>query len=378
MNQGIPLTGRVKVQNREFVTAMAAEQLLKLVADPRLSENPKARESQAGLETFYNLRRQIQRMFEGAKKRNVEPYAQYICNSIESGAGVTPQIVLYTESQLEIVDDVLYLPWSEVLVAIDGETQLAARFEAAKLKPSTLKQLVDVRVCYGYPLEWARQAFHDLNMLSIRLNASEGIGMDTRDPLTTLTRKIAEIAPFRGRVSTTRQIKKGSPNVITMSALRTSVVCFAEGIQGLKHGTKPVEIDPSNLAVLEPAAMEYYTKVGEVLGPVIDKHDETVITSPPVMAAVGALGHIASEMADPEARRQEIEHEIELLKPVDWKKSDRWANIAGEMRPERTTKTGKKKPGVFSTVGGSKDKGRTVFEALSDPTSELFVRVRAA
>lgn len=39
----------------------------------------------------------------------------------------------------------IYLPWDVELVAIDGETQLAARFEAAKINSATTKQMVDVK-----------------------------------------------------------------------------------------------------------------------------------------------------------------------------------------------------------------------------------------
>ena len=40
------------------------------------------------------------------------------------------------------------------------------------------------------PMEWAKQAFHDLNLLSVRPNAATAISMDMRDPLTSITRQV--------------------------------------------------------------------------------------------------------------------------------------------------------------------------------------------
>src|SRR6185437_13219345 len=207
-----PVRGNVKVPGHEFVTTMPAAQLLKITNDPRLSEDAKRRDGNPNLEELYRIRQEVQRMFQGAKEKNVDSYANYIV-ALQGGApGITPQIVLYTPRDLQYDNQdtptVLYLPWDVDLVAIDGETQLAARFEAARINSETTKQMVDVKLCYNRPLEWAKQAFHYLNLLSVRPNAATAISMDMRDPLTSVTRQVALTPFFRDRVASSRQLKK--------------------------------------------------------------------------------------------------------------------------------------------------------------------------
>jgi len=68
-------------------------------------------------------------------------------------------------------------------VAIDGETQLAARHEARNLNEETMQEFVPIYVCHGRDKQWARQSFHDLNALGVKPNAALSIGMDARERL---------------------------------------------------------------------------------------------------------------------------------------------------------------------------------------------------
>jgi DNA sulfur modification protein DndB len=154
--EGYPVNGNVKVKGYEFVTTMPAAQLLKITNDPRLSEDPKRRDGNPNLEELYRIRQEVQRMFQGAKEKNVDSYARYIVDLEEGGQGITPQIVLYTPRELQYDNSEaptkLYLPWDVDLVAIDGETHLAARFEAAGINSATPKNMVDVKLFYNLPL----------------------------------------------------------------------------------------------------------------------------------------------------------------------------------------------------------------------------------
>ena len=130
------------------------------------------------------------------------------------------------------------------LVAIDGETQLAARFEAANINPETKDEFVPVIICHGRTIEWARQVFHDSNLLAVRPNAAVGIGMDQRDPLTHVARLVERQVPFfHDRVNTTRrQLRRNDKEIETITALRGACITFAEGITGVKYGAKPVPV----------------------------------------------------------------------------------------------------------------------------------------
>ena len=131
-----------------------------------------------------DVREEVQRLFEGQKK-NVSAYAEYIVALSEGGDEITPPITLYTDKMLETEEredggSRIQVPWGENLVAIDGETQLAARHEAANLREETKQEFIPVYICFGKDRLWARQAFHDLNTLAVRPNVALSIGMDAR------------------------------------------------------------------------------------------------------------------------------------------------------------------------------------------------------
>ncbi len=276
-NMTMKVLGTEKVPGHEFVATMPASLLMKMTLDPRKTEDQKLRTDDASIQAIYDIRKQVQREFaNSAKAKNVEPYADYICRLYEGADGITPSIVLWTSQRLEKAPTtteslpLLQLPWSVELVAIDGETQLAARFEALKKNPKTADMLVDVKICHDRPTDWARQAFHDLNVLSVRPNAATAVAMDMRDPLTHVTRFIADLPFFAGRVKTDRQLSKKDNGITTFSVLRASVVCFAEGIGGVQYGNKPVPIAEERIPVIQEAATEFYGALVKKFGPIME------------------------------------------------------------------------------------------------------------
>src|SRR5207249_4653528 len=127
------------------------------------------------------------------------------------------------------------IPYGAQVVAIDGETQLAARFVAADINSMTKQEMVPVILCHGQTIDWARQVFHDLNTLGVQPNAALSISMDQRDPLTFVARQVEKRVPFlMGRVNTVRrQLRRSDVHVMTITALRGGCVTLAEGIGGV-------------------------------------------------------------------------------------------------------------------------------------------------
>jgi DGQHR domain-containing protein len=374
LNSSIPVYGTEKVPGHEFVATMPAAQLMKMTVDPRKTEDGTLRSDDTQLQEVYAIRQQVQREFRNsAKARNVKPYADYICRLLEGENGITPSIVLFTPKKLEVKRDnaslpTLSLPWTVQLVAIDGETQLAARYEAARMNPGTAEMLVDVKICYDRDLDWAKQAFHDLNLLSVRPNAATAVAMDMRDALTHITRKVAELPFFAGRVVTGRQLSKKDNGIATLSVLRSSVVCLSEGIGGVQYGNKPVPVDPSRIESIEIAALEFYSALASKFGPLMEDRLSTVITTPAIMAAIGACGHRLVNMKDGNERKAELHKLINELASVDWGRGSHWDGVCGKIRPN----------GTFSTAGGVKDSAGTSYKALADCTSDHYSKVRKA
>jgi DNA sulfur modification protein DndB len=364
----------VVLDEHRFLGKMRGAQLLQVAIDPRKTEDLKQVSTSVDLEELRRIRTEVQRLFEGAKAKNVEPYAKYIAELRNGQAGMTPPIILFTQQTLPTAElqggtALAQIPYGTQVVAIDGETQLAARFVAADINSATKQELVPVMLCHGRSLEWARQVFHDLNTLGVQPNAALSISMDQRDPLTYVARQVEKRVPFfTGRVNTVRrQLRRKDPNVVTITSLRGGCVTLAEGIGGVKYGVGPVHVDPNRIPQIETVAIEWFGAVVQALGTAMEDRERTLAAAPAVVAAMGAVGHELVNIADPAQRASRREELIEKLRLVRWEKGQLWEGIAGKFSPK----------GKFS-VGGSKETAYAVYAALTDRQNEGYRRVRGS
>ncbi|HEU0156665.1 MAG TPA: DNA sulfur modification protein DndB [Stellaceae bacterium] len=367
------LIAGVRINDHQFLGRLKAPQLFQIAPDPRDSENRKKVEASKDLQDLQEIREEVQRLFAGQKAKNVAPYAEYIAE-VHAGEvdGITPPIILYSEEKLaEGVDDIgreyVQVPYDKRLVAIDGETQLAARFEAANRAPDTKTEFVAIYICHGKDKQWARQCFHDLNVLGVRPNAALSIGMDARDPLTRVAREVERRVPFfRNRVNKARrQLGTHDADVVTITSLRGACITLAEGIGGVKYGTRPVPLPADQVDRALTAAIEWFTAVTDAIGPAMEDRENKLASAPAVLAAIGAMGHELVNIEEPLLREAKTSSLARKLKTVDWRRAKHWEGIAGKFTPK----------GAFS-VGGSKETAYAVYEALNDETSAGFVAVR--
>ncbi len=125
------------INEHQFLGRLKATQLFQIAPNPRDSEDRKKLDASKELQDLREIRDEVQRLFAGAKAKNVPAYADYIVEVYEGEVdGITPPIILYPEDGLaceidEFGKGFIQVPYDKRLVAIDGETQLTARFEAA-------------------------------------------------------------------------------------------------------------------------------------------------------------------------------------------------------------------------------------------------------
>jgi DGQHR domain-containing protein len=369
------LLSGVQIDEHRFLARVPAKQMFQFAPDPRQTEDPKKLAVDADLRTLFDLRKEVQRMFVGAKEKNVPSYAAYIVRlNHNEQEGLTPVIVLYSSKILQTSTDkasgmgYIQIPWDLPIVAVDGETQLAARHEARSISPKTADEFVPVYVCHGKPLTWARQTFHDLNVLGVQPNAALSISMDARDAATKMTRDVEQhVSFFTGRINKiTRQLKRDDQDVLTMSALRGACVTFAAGIAGVQYGTKPVPIKSTDIERISAHAYEWFNAVTKLLGPAIEDRNNSLAGAPSVFAAIGAMGRELGDVENLDERQKRTTELLDRLRGVDWTKGKQWEGIAGKFTPK----------GKFA-VGGSKETAYPVYAALNDPTSEGYRRIRS-
>jgi DNA sulfur modification protein DndB len=367
------LIAGVSVNEHQFLGRLKAPQLFQIAPNPRDTEDRKKVDASKDLQDLWEIREEVQRLFAGAKAKNVSPYADYIAD-VHSGEvdGITPPIILYSEDKLaEGTDDsgreFIQVPYDKRLVAIDGETQLAARFEAANRAPDTKNEFVAIFICHGRDKLWARQCFHDLNVLGVRPNAALSIGMDARDPLTRVAREVERQVPFfRNRVNKVRrQLGAHDTDVVTITSLRGACITLAEGIGGVKYGARPVPLPGDQVQRALSIAVEWFSAVTDAIGPAMEDRENKLASAPAVLAAIGAMGHELVNIDDLSAREGKTAALVRKLRTVDWRRDKHWEGIAGKFTPK----------GTFS-VGGSKETAYAVYEALNDETSPGYVSVR--
>ena len=364
----------VKIDDHRFVGRVKAAQLFQIAPDPRDTENKKKVDSSKELQELHSIREEVQRLFEGAKKKNVPGYAEYVVDVHKGEDGITPPITLFAEDRLEI-DELengtafVQIPWDQTLVAIDGETQLAARHEAANIYPETKQDFVPVYICHGRDTLWARQAFHDLNTLGVKPNAALSIGMDARDPITRVCREVErQVSFFTGRVNKVRRQLRGSDTeVVTITSLRGSCVTLAKGINGVQFGARPVPIDEAEIPLIQAAAVEWFKALADAIGPALEDRINKLAATPSVLAALGAIVHQAASIADPVMLQAKCKQLAEGLKTVNWERGKAWEGIAGKFTPK----------GSFA-VGGAKETAYAVYSALTDPSSSGYSRIRVS
>lgn len=362
----------VRLDNNRFIGRMKAAQLFQIAPDPRDTEDKKKADFSKDLQEIRAIREEVQRVFENAKKKNVPSYARYIVEICKGEDGITPAITLFTQAALDVDEredgaSFLQVPWEERLVAIDGETQLAARHEAANLEPITRQEFVPVYICHGRDLQWARQSFHDLNTLGVKPNTSLSIGMDARDPVTRICRDIERHVPFFSNKinKQRRQLKATDKEVVTITTLRGACVTIAKGINGIQYGSRPVAINENELDAVRAAAVDWFAAVANAIGPAMEDREHKLASTSAVMAAIGAIGHQLVAIGDETVRSQRAGALAEELKAVNWERGKRWEGIAGKYTPK----------GVFS-VGGAKENAYAVYSALTDSSTDGYRRVR--
>jgi hypothetical protein len=146
--------------------------------------------------------------------------------------------------------------------------------------------------------------------------------------------------------------------LFTIAALRLFVVCFAQGTAGVANATRPVPYaEPEQLRI--GAATWMQDLINSLPGKGLAAR-ESIFTTPPMLAALGAMGHsgiAASSLSNVVWERDAKDKDGNLI----------WDGIAG--------KRGRKEPPTLA-IGGPKEYVHSCYRALTDRGSAEFDRVR--
>ncbi len=369
--QGIPL------DEHRFVGAMPVLLLVAHVRDPRRGSVETASDElqDEGLGDAPNAATPA---LEGAKRRNVRTYAQYILETIpdrgtdvaDETDGLLPAIVLWAEPELRAARllpavEGFVLPNDLAMEALDGRTQVAAWHILAARRPEKRDLLVPVVVHHGRSVDWARRVFFEVQTRGIKSNLSLG-AIETDDPIGALAKYVEEKIEFlRGRVSPQRQLGPNDRAVLTTSALRTACTTFVLGISGVQRTLRSADgIDEAADPDVRELAVRWFSQVTAQFASEFEpeRRRDSVLPTPAVMAAIGAFGFRLRGKAHPETS---MAMALLQLGKVDWTRGPRWDGLAGKMTPNG-----------LSVGGGAREYAYSALRALSHPESVEYARIR--
>ncbi|MER7500675.1 DNA sulfur modification protein DndB [Nonomuraea pusilla] len=363
---------------------------LTLVPDPVKGENTSARQMDRRLSEQAELRNAVQRLLKGTQKgKNVKSYANYIAAGLRGELGraySTPPICLWSPRPIQILDDgSAFVPLGSPVVAVDGETQLAAMHaimndpEEYELDSETLPTLaIPFEIYWDITVADARQIFHDRNLFGVPVAKTLALSMDQRDFGTTIAQRVIDRTKvevngrsesFSKYVNTRkRQLGKTDPEWITLSALRSLSVTTLLGKAGIEatSGTINAQNLPENAS--EELAL---SEIPEILADMISKlsHEfaaRSAITAPAILAGIGAAAHRVTSWCK-ESPRLDRDAFASLLSQIHWEREAvYWEGVAAKRTPT----------GGLSFAGGAKDSGHRVCDAILNSDSELGKRIR--
>ncbi|MGE7384941.1 DNA sulfur modification protein DndB [Streptomyces sp. NPDC004126] len=391
----------LQLSQTRLMATMPWGQLSRIVPDPRRAEQPQAfKYLSAGEREQAEARNEVQRAIKSTKKaQNAKDYAKYLAEVVlgeRDERWATPPFALWIPHPLQTVqargllgaDTFAYLPYDATGVLMDAETQHLAHFilrddpAAYGLTAQQINaRLVGVEVYHGLDLVSARQIFHDRNLLGVIPNKNVALTSDSSNVATSITLDLlksvqvpapggtGELVPLGDVVSVRqRQLKAADTEWMTLSTLRSFVVTAIFGRAGFEKTSGPISELPYGCE-RESATEEIHLVLGRLLSTFaasfIDRNN-TVIASPAVFAALGAVAHRAMSWNAGYDALTPDEY-MRLLADVKWTRDPHyWEGTAGKQ-----TATG-----AFSLAGGVKDNGSKTAGALGDPTSPRFQWIR--
>lgn len=156
---------------------------------PSVAEKAPSRADDADTRS-QELRDMVNRRFVKARMDNAIDYSSYI-EGVEHGGrpGGTPAITLFHQDGLTATEQGILVPYGAALVAIDGETQVEARYILRDRLPKSGDARVAFTIYHGVTVELAQQILHDYNMKGLRWTETKAARYNSGGNVTQLINK---------------------------------------------------------------------------------------------------------------------------------------------------------------------------------------------
>lgn len=216
MNNGFQFYA-MEVGDRQLSLVIPFRMLAQLVRDPDPATRRRKTQGVDHESPAPDLRAMVQREFRGQKRNNVSRYRAFIADvGSEKIDGDMPEIVMWVSSRLEVTAGpaglvMVTIPPDCDPVIVDGETQVAARFDLLTTHGLDNAAVV-VRLHHGRPIEFAEQVFYFRNVKGTQVPRAFALMRDRYNPIATAAR---ELVPILGAQFS----EVGAPRSVTLPML---------------------------------------------------------------------------------------------------------------------------------------------------------------
>lgn len=128
-------------------------------------------------------RASIQRPFDAPRMKNAVKYRDYLIGMRQGKISFCPSVVIFCERATVDEKNNLIIPPRTPLFAVDGETQLQARFMMMQQFPETADIPFKITVIANEPEEFAKITLVDLNTLGNDVKKAITVSLDPRGPV---------------------------------------------------------------------------------------------------------------------------------------------------------------------------------------------------
>lgn len=372
----------IKLNKHEAVAAVSVGDLLETIIPARhFAANAKIDPIERRMvDRLRELHALIQRDFAGEKRRNAQgSLADYIreawlgSNGDRPSPGFFGPFIAYFPDEISIDPDgdgpngTAHL--SSKGFFLDGESRAEAllinveRIEDESLLERLLRKPVALHIVHGIDSSQViTKYFADVNGKGVKVNPNLVAMADYTDPYAELAKRIFEHLQI-DLETRQRQVRAGSPAVLTGLQARMMVAAVAKGVGAVQYGGKPIPVDGIDFGKLEEVAQSWLSRVFSTFGADAFRDKLLVLRSVPVIACLGGLGR-ASFVGDSDGQRAALD--VLTDKRIDWSAGPHWHAIAGRVNPNT---------GRFA-VGGGKEYAYATHRALTEPKSDTGQQIR--
>lgn len=346
------------VDDHTYLARPTLGQLREIIPDPMSTENPTLRQLDPMIAASWRLR-EDQRLFVGQKKRNLNAYREHLYGAQQPSGGVPP-IMAYVDCAVSFEPATAdshvghaIVPYRAAAFALDGETQLQARLQAAKQNEAIWDHIIPIVLIHSRSRDWRMQTISDIQSKGTRASRSFTAARDRASATAQVATYLQDKLGSRLRIDRDRRYARPG-TLMTSAALALYINAFLIGTSAFNRKDPVTRLSSADLLQSRERLAQWTQSILNLFEQQLYDRRHYVIGYQAVLGSLGAAAH-SPEAESYERWNYRTTKLLHRLRYVDFRKGDHWLGILCE-------------PGTNSgyTVLGIRAAGHRVHNALTN------------